>query len=587
MTTEVAERPAATKAPVLFRLWPKQMYAFNLVFEHGIDQLLFGGAGGGGKSQFERIVACYVAKAWPGSQFAIFRRTDSQLRENHTKKWLTDIHPYIGGKFFVQQMEYIWPTPEWCWCPKRDKNGLAICAHSSQTLFRHVDAEHGVQKHQGAAYAAQGSDEATLLSGPDNEYLFTRVRSEDNEYAKKIPGPDGREYDYPGWPGYHRLQILTANPGGVGQDWCYANFIDPMDGLERFPEQWEDKKIIGGPHPLTNSRGQQVWTEYGEDLRGNEIEIEVDMRGGQRWTVEIDLPEGLGKETLTRAFVPAKVRDNPAVDAKRAAGQMAMGSAEQRRRFLEGDWSYAEDKVFKVLEPDIHQVNPEWVFGPSLRPPLSWPRGIGQDHGTTKPTACAWVTLEEEGFIICYQEYYKPGPIGEHVVAIRDLMLKDGHPELTLAGDPRIMHRNQGVKQQISVADIYRHGGEPAGTAGERRVQMREAGIRIKPSRITDEAALTALADLLEPDPNRIFPDWHPKRGQGGAPMLFFTTNVRAIWRELQNLRHPEIEEDGRYGEGIKDGQPDHGFDALKRIAGPFHQRIARGRRALGRFQLR
>ena len=597
MTTEVAEPVAAPPEPeVFFRLWPKQLFAFNLLFEDGINQLLYGGAAGGAKSHFERMVAVYVAKTWPGSTFSIFRQTDSQLRENHIKKWNAEIAPKFGGRYLVQQMEYHWPSPAWCWCPKTEKNGQpAVCVHSSQTVFRHIDAVLGVMKHQGATWAGLGSDEATLLTGSDNEFLFTRVRPDGAELPKEMmdlngvgdPRRKGEPYQYPGWPGYHRFQLLTANPGGPGHDWCYANFVDPMDAISRFPELWEDKEIISGPEPLLNSRGEEVWTETVIGPDGKELELTVDMRGGQKWTVLIHLPEPYGDVEMKRAFVPARLADNPTVDAKQYAAGLAAGSAEQKRRYLDGDWSYSEDKVFKVLDPDVHLIDPEWVFGTDRRPPLSWPRGIGQDHGTAKQTACAWITLDEEGFLICYMEYYKTGPVGEHVTAIRDLMLKDGHPELTLRGDPRIVHHNQGINMKISVADIYRHGGEPASSPGERMVQRREAGIRIKMSTITDEAAMTALTDLLEPDAGRIFPDWHPKRGEFGAPMLFFTKAVRSGWREMQNLRHPPVEEDGLYGEGIKDGQPDHFFDALKRIAGPFHQRLAVGKRRLGRVQLR
>jgi hypothetical protein len=579
MTTAVTERPAEVPTSTLFSLWPKQMIAFDLLFKHGVNQLLFGGAAGGAKSHFMRALACWVAVNWPGSTFAIFRKLDLQLKENHVKKWMKEIHPYVGGRLFVQAMEYRWPSPDWCWCPKMDNQGKAICDHSSVTVFRHIDASDGVEKHQGASYAAQGPDEATHLSGPDLEYLFTRVRADGDDIAKSVLGPNGQMYDYPGWDGWHQIQCLTANPGGVGQDWCYANFVDPMDGLARFPEHWEDKEIIDGPYPLTNDKGEQVWTTWVRDLEGNPKEVVVDVQGGQTWTVLIHLGPPFGDVKLKRAFVPAKVLDNPAVDPVAYAANLAVGSAEQKNRFLNGDWSYSEDAVFQMLDKPTHVVKKERIWGADLRPPLSWPRRVGQDHGEAKPTACAWVTLEEEGFLICYMEYYKAGPIGDHVREIRDLMLIDGHPDIVLEGDPRIDHKTKGVKTLISVAQIYRHGGEPSPSPDARKLQMREVGIAIKASRIKDEAALLGLTDLLECDPSRQFPSWHQRAGEYGSPMLFFTEDVVQGFRELQNLRHPEIEEDGRYGEGIKDGQPDHFFDALKRVAGPFHQAIARGPR--------
>ena len=583
---------AASDTPLemtLFSLWPKQRIAFDLMWNQGVNQLLYGGALGGAKSHWLRFFACYVAVAYPGSTFAIFRKLDLQLKENHIKKWMKEIHPYIGGRWVQGEMEYRWPSPEWCWCPKTDSaGGKAICDHSSTTVFRHVDAETGVEKHQGASYAAMGPDEATHLAGFEIEYLLTRCRPDGDEIEKDIPGPDGRMYHYPGWPGWHQMQALTANPGGVGQDWMYSNFVDPLDGIARFPEYWEDKELIDGPHPLTNDQGEQVWRELIIGLDGKPKWITVDVRGGQTWTILVHLDPPYGDQFLKRAFVPAKLIDNPAVDADKYAAGVAIGSAEQKSRFLDGDWSYTEDAVFAMLDRDIHVVEASRIFGNETRPPLNWPRGIGQDHGTTKPTACAWVTIEEEGYLICYREYYVANKsVGEHVVAIRNLMLEDGHVEIQLAGDPRMDHKSIGIGKKLSLNDVYRHGGEPAGTEQERKVQRREAGIKIKGSRITDDAAESMMADLLEPDPSRPFPDWHPKRGETGSPLLFFTEEVKQGFREMQNLRHPEIEDDGRYGEGIKDGQPDHFYDAIKRVAPEFHVRMTRGKSRMGRFQLR
>ena len=573
MTTETPTR-------ALYAFHPKQRYAFDLIWRERVEQMLYGGAAGGAKSHFVRGGAAYLAVLWPGSTIGIFRRTDAELQANHINKWLEEVDPFVqGGRFFQQKMEYHWPSPPWCWCPKGEP-----CAHSSVTAFRHIDDNRGARKHQGAEFAAEFIDEATHFRGPDIDFLYTRVRAEENDRnAHGVVGPNGRVYQFPGWPGWLRLQVLTANPGDVGMQYMLDNYINPVEGMESMAARDEGdmllvpRAIVDGPTPLTHpALGTQVWDEpIGEDGF-----LRVDLRGGQIWTVEIDIGGAYGKVEVRRAFVPARLQDNPSLDPVEYAATLAVGSAENRRRLLDGDWTYSEDRLFKVLSKEVHRVDGRRIFGhnqlgETRPPPADYLRGIGLDHGTAKPTAAIWLCLEDEGFYVAYREYYAPGPVGTHVRAIKAIMLWDGHTDLRLQADPRMWHRTQGVDQQVSVAAIYEHLGEPPLDPGERRAAYAQ-GIHLSQSKIEDRAALMGLEEMLEPNAERLFPGWHPRSGQYGAPMLFITEDCPNLWRELVALRRPAMEHDGMYGEGIKNGQADHAFDAIKRIATPLrHASIA------------
>jgi hypothetical protein len=60
------------------------------------------------------------------------------------------------------------------------------------------------------------------------------------------------------------------------------------------------------------------------------------------------------------------------------------------------------------------------------------------------------------------------------------------------------------------------------------------------------------------------------------------------LWRELKSLKHPSRDADGYHPEEIKTGQPDHAFDAIKRIAPVLRLRVeAPKRRRLGALQLK
>ena len=503
----------------------------------------------------------------------VFRRSDPELRANHVEPWLETVDPFIqGGLWLAQRMEYQWPSPAWCWCEKGKP-----CAHSSTTAFRHVDDNRGARKHQGAEFAAELVDEATHFKQEDIDFLYTRVRSPvDRREPGEIMGPDGKRYQYPGWPSYRRLQLLTANPGDVSHQYMLDNYIDPEAGIEL--DETGTKSIAEGPLALTDSEGHQRWTTQYEAPGGEHASIEVDVSKGKQWVVEIDLGPLRGKAQVRRAFVPASLADNPMLDPLEYAATLAIGSAEQRTRLLEGDWTYAEDKVFRALHVDIHRISGARVFGTTRSgaippPPRAWMRGIGQDHGTSQPTAAIWVCHDPEGFFIAYREYYQPGPVGQHVREIREIMEWDGHPDLTVEADPRLWHRNQGVDAQISVAAIYRHAGTPPADPVARKMAAAR-GIDLKMSRIEDKAALDFLYDMIEPSEERLFPYWHPLAGQSGSPLLFITEECKMLWRELSNLKHPGMDEEGHYQEGLKNGQADHAFDALKRIAGPLRNRV-------------
>lgn len=576
----------------LFQPYPKQRLALALVLDQDVEQLLFGGSAGGGKSAVMRMLAASLAVKWPGSVVAIFRRTDMELQANHVSKWLVEVDPFVpAGRFFQQKMEYHWPSPPWCWCQKD-----APCAHSSVTAFRHVDDNRGVLKYQGPEFAAELVDEATHFKGSDIDFLYTRIRApEGAQYPQEVIGPDGRTYHYPGWPGYRPLQVLTANPGGIGHNYMRDNYIDPLEGLERLRVEADPgvaiPQSIHSVDPIVHPvLGTSVWEES-VTVRGEKQWVKVDMRDGQQWTVDIDLGE-MGATSVRRAFVPSRLWDNPALDPVKYAATLAVGSAETRKRMLDGDWGYSEDRVFKVLDKAVHLVEHHRVFLPlsdgGIGPaPHSWVRGIGLDHGSAKPTAVEWLAFDPDGYYVFYAEHYRPGSVQAQVTAIREVMEWDGHMELRPQADPQMWRLNQSSRDEVvSVAALYAFAGEiPSDPVAAREAQAR--GIQLAQSKITDIAALLALEEMLEPSPERLFPPWHPRAGQYGSPQLFFTTNVPNLWRELTALRHPKQDGDGFYGEGIKNGQADHAFDACKRIAGPLRSAIAAGAGSSPRSRVR
>jgi hypothetical protein len=155
------------------------------------DELLFGGAAGGGKSDF--LLGDYLqdvptyGKAWRG---ILFRRSYPALEELMGRA--QEIYPQTGGKWLEGKATWRWPNGAWL-------------------RMRHIESDTDVTKYQGHQYAWIGWDELTQWSTLfAYRYLRGRLRSAHAVPTKRIRA--------------------TANPGGVGHQQVKAYFIDPAPG---------------------------------------------------------------------------------------------------------------------------------------------------------------------------------------------------------------------------------------------------------------------------------------------------------------------------------------------------------------------
>lgn len=152
------------------------------------QELLYGGAAGGGKSDFLlgdylQDVATYGA-AWHG---VLFRKTFDELGELIERS--AEVFPATGAKWNEQKHIWRWP------------NGARL-------RLRYCEAYRDAVRHQGRQYAWIGWDElGQWADDASYRYLRARLRSPHAVPTKRIRA--------------------TANPGGVGHHWIKGKFIDP------------------------------------------------------------------------------------------------------------------------------------------------------------------------------------------------------------------------------------------------------------------------------------------------------------------------------------------------------------------------
>lgn len=180
-----------------------------------VDEILYGGSAGGGKSRAARAEAIRMCLMVPGSRVILFRRTFPDL-QRAVVDYFRDEMPVGVASYNVA--DHIW----------RFANGSVL-------ELAHLDLESDVYKYQGFEAALIVFEELTQFSERQYKYLMSRLR---------VAGRVRTRMDELGWK--PRI-ISTSNPGGVGHLFVKARFIDPAPPGTRFtPEATADD-----PNPLT------------------------------------------------------------------------------------------------------------------------------------------------------------------------------------------------------------------------------------------------------------------------------------------------------------------------------------------------
>lgn len=150
------------------------------------DEVLFGGAAGGGKSHGQLVDAWLFAMRWPGSRQLVLRRTYAELEMSLVRGALA-LYPAAG---------YSYNASRHC---MRFANGSLLD-------FGHLESENDVLRYQSAEYDVVRFDELTHFSRESYLFLLSRVR---------------------GVSGYPKQVKSTTNPGGPGHLWVKERFVDP------------------------------------------------------------------------------------------------------------------------------------------------------------------------------------------------------------------------------------------------------------------------------------------------------------------------------------------------------------------------
>lgn len=162
---------------------------------------------------------------------------------------------------------------------------------------------------------------------------------------------------------------LTGNPGGPGQHWIRARYIDPC------PSGWTVQH-----------------REYPNPFSGEIV--------ARDWV-----------------YIPSRVADNHYLGADYVANLQMVGSPQLVRAWLDGDWSVVEGAFFDCWSHDQHVIRPFTI-------PESWTRYRSCDWGSFRPFSVGWYAIADgdavlyegkeryfpRGALIKYREWYGMEP---------------------------------------------------------------------------------------------------------------------------------------------------------------------------------
>ena len=361
---EAMEAPDVVAPPAPPIIWAPQAGPQKALIDCGVPEIFFGGARGGGKT--DGVLGKWALKAARyGKWFnAIMFRPTMPSQDD---AWERACELFVAMGATVRE---------------RDK---LIKLFGGRVRFRPLESVADADKYQGQNLTDVWVEEAGQYPDPRPiDRLWGALRS-----AHGVP----------------TQMILTGNPGGPGQLWIKARYVDPRPGGMKIEKR-----------PLPNG-STQSWV-----------------------------------------YIPSRIRDNKvllAADPRYIDRLYQVGSAELVRAWLEGDWSAIEGAYFDCWSPAL-------VIRP-VTLPSHWLRFRAFDWGSARPFSVGWWAVASEalltetgripaGALVCYREWY--GASGPN----QGLKL---HAEEVAAG---IVAREAGEEIRYSVADpsIFAEDGGPS-----------------------------------------------------------------------------------------------------------------------------
>lgn len=242
------------------------------------DELLYGGAAGGGKSKATVMEAFIDAMENPGVDTYLFRETYPELRDTLIKEALLSI-PKEMGRYIGSDHDF------------RLQGGSTL-------HFRYCRSMTDAYLYQGTEMNRLHIDELTKFTKERFDFLCTRVRAPKIKNIKP----------------YKRF---TANPGGIGHGWVKSMFVDALEPykihkIETFSRTLQKNTIVTRQYiPALVTDNPHLTEDYVIQLEMLPIALQKallegnwDVFAGQVFTEWVNNPDNYATRKNTHVINP-------------------------------------------------------------------------------------------------------------------------------------------------------------------------------------------------------------------------------------------------------------------------------------------
>lgn len=175
-------------------------YKQGIAFQSKANEILYGGAAGGGKSHLMRVAAIFWCLQIPGLQVYIFRRVSNDLWKNHMEGPTS--FPALLAAYIISGFAKI-----------NYGDGYIEFKNKSKIFLCHCQYEKDRFKYLGAEIHVLMMDELTTFTEKIYRFLRGRLRMS----GIKLP---------PQYRGLFPRIVNGTNPGNIGHNWVKFSFID-------------------------------------------------------------------------------------------------------------------------------------------------------------------------------------------------------------------------------------------------------------------------------------------------------------------------------------------------------------------------
>lgn len=295
------------------------------------DEVLFGGAAGGGKSYGQLVDALRYALQYPGSRQLLLRRTLPELENSLVRQ---------AGEIFPRALYHYVSTRH-----------TGVFLNGSVLDFGYCDSEADVHRYQSVEYDVIRFDELTHFTERMYLYLMSRLRG-----ANPFP----------------RQMKSTTNPGGIGHGWVKQRFVDPAPHGQEFsdalgsrvflPALVQENKFLMDSDPGYLNRLKQLPERERRALLQGEWELE-EGRFFRRWSYADHVCEPFPIPDHWRRFCALDY----GLDMLAA---LLIAEDEQGFLYVVGEVC-RPDLVISEAAPAVRAL---WDKGPCFAPPDLWSR---------------------------------------------------------------------------------------------------------------------------------------------------------------------------------------------------------------------